>query len=131
MLLAAALPASLVLFCVVLLSASVILCCIRANKRDNPAVKRNGDNGPKLTNEGIEEVYYANVGSKNDDKPEIEETYYNTVVKGICNDGSRELKAQEMYYNTIDINTRAVDPQTLVMENNCAYGNIRMHRIVN
>ena len=129
--LAAALPSSSVLFFVVLLSALVVLCCIKANKRDNPAVKSKGDNGPKLTNGGIEEVYYATVGSKNDDKPEIEEAYYNTAVKGICSDGSRELKAQEVYYNTIDISTQAVDPQTLVMEKNCAYGNIRMHRMVN
>ena len=150
MLLAAALPSSLVLFCVVLLPALVVLCCIRANKRDNPAVKRKGDSRPKFTNEVIEEVYYATVGSKHDNLPEIEEAYYATVkskqedkpeatneiedvyytaVKGICNDGSKEINDQEVYYSTIGISTRAVDPQ---MEINCSYEDIRIpHRMVN
>ena len=147
--LAATLPS--VLFCVVLLTVLVtfsFLCYIRANNRDNPAVKRSCDNRSKATNEDIEEVYYATVGSKHDDKPEIEEAYYATVkskhddkpevtneieeayytaMKGICNDGSREIKGQEVYYSTIDISTCAVDPQTLDMEMNCSYGDIRMH----
>ena len=149
-LLAATLPSSLVLFFVVLLTVLVVLCCIRANKRDNAAVKSKSDNRPKLTNEGVEEVYYATVGSKHDDKPEIEEVYYATVkskqddkpettsneieeayytaVKGICNDGSKGINSQEVYYSTIGISTRAVDPQ---MEINCSYEDIRIHRMVN
>ena len=152
MLLATTLPS--VLFCVLLLIVLVVLCYIRTNKRDNPAVKSKCDNRPKATNEDIEEVYYATVGSKHDDKPEIEEAYYTTVrskhddkpeatneidyeeayyatVKGICNDGSREINGQEVYYSTIDICTCAVDPQMLDMEMNCSYGDIRMHRMVN
>ena len=147
MLLAATLPLSLVLFFIVLLTVLVVLCYIRVNKRDNPDVKHKGDNRPKLTKRGIEEVYYATVGSKNDNLSEIEEAYYAnvkskqddkpeatneieeayyTAVKGICNDGSKEIKGQEVYYSTIGISTRAVDPQ---MEINCSYEDIHIpHR---
>ena len=101
MLLAAILP--LVLFCVVLLTALatfVILLYIRANK--NPAVKSNGDAGPK-TNKEIEEVYY-------------------TTVKSNGDDGSKVTKEiEEVYYSTIDLSTCTVDPQ---MVKNRAYGDV-------
>ena len=130
-LLATTLP--LVLLCVVLSTALimvtvVILCYSRANKRGNPAVKSRTwcDNRPKATNEFED----TTVGSKHGDKPEIEEAYYATV-KSICDDGSKEIKGQEVYYSTIDICTCAVDPLTFDVEKNCAYGNVRMHRMVN
>ena len=94
-------------------------------------VRSKHDDKREATNEiDREEAYYATVKSKYNDKPEasneIEEAYY-TAMKGICNDGSREIKGQEVYYSTIDISTCAVDPQTLDMEMNCSYGDIRMH----
>ena len=99
MLLAAILP--LVLFCVVLLTALAtfaILLYIRANK--NPAVKSNGDAGPKANKE-IEEVY---------------------TVKSNGDDGSKVTKEiEEVYYSTIDLSTCTVDPQ---MVKNRAYGDV-------
>jgi hypothetical protein len=62
------------------------------------------------------------VRSKHDDKPEAtketEEAYYITM-KSIYDDGSREIKDQAVYYNTIDISTCAVDSQTKRIRN-CA-----------
>ncbi len=107
---------------------------VRSNHDDKPEVTKEieetyyyttmksiCDDKPEVAKE-TEEAYYTTVGSKHDDKPEatkeIEEAYY-TTMKSICDDGSREIgKDQGVYYNTIDISTCAVDPQTLDMERN-------------
>jgi hypothetical protein len=117
-----------VLVCVVLSTTLVpfaVLRCIRASKRDIPAIKSNYYvNRPKVTNYEVEEAYYATVRSKHDDSPEgtkeTEEAYI--TMKSICDDKPEATKEiEEAYYTTAAVRSKHDDKPEATKETEEAY----------